>query len=292
MNYLAWRKIFMQGLALALTGLLLVGLLPLPSALAQTETYTVPVNGLLVYEQPNNASRLIAVLSLGATVTVNRGNVQNGFTQVTLPTGRGGWAILDVAGVPDPDQPPPPDQQAPGTAIVIAFGNINIRSQPNTNAARIGIIGWGERATLLRFDASRNWIEINYKGTVGWAAEAWFRVESGDINNVRVAGREGRGGSGNIRAFANIYMREAPSEQGRSIRIIAWGDCATLLGYDSSGRWARINHRGQEGWSFAPYWREASDCGGAPASQQEQPAPNNNPPSDSPPPAPPPDSNY
>lgn len=269
------QKLLHKGLLLALVAVLAITLLPTTSVLAQEQTVTVQVDGLLVYEQPNAASRLIAVMSLGSSITIVSSTTQNGFTNVRIPDGRTGWAILDVAGAPAGATGT--GATTSGGVIVQAQGNVRIRATPSLSGQRLGYMGWGDTATLLGFDSSGKWGQVNFNGIVGWVAIDWFVVVSGDPSVLGQGGGQTlaaasvttpAGGSTTttdglavtvapgttVQAVGNVRLRDEPSLRGNKIALAAWGAIGNLVALDPTGDWILVNVEGVQGWSAAEWW--------------------------------------
>jgi uncharacterized protein YraI len=64
----------------------------------------------------------------------------------------------------------------PASGQVIALGNMRLRDRPSTRGVQIGRVGWGQTATLLGYDATGTWIQVNVNGRVGWSAAEWWRL--------------------------------------------------------------------------------------------------------------------
>jgi len=249
------NKIVKKVLPVLLIMALLVGIVPAVSA---EQTISVQVNGLLVYSAPDVNSVLIAVMSLGSSIVVTDTAQQNGFNEVRLPDGRLGWAQLTATGVPGVQTPT--GETASLTGIVIeARGNVRIRELPSLNARQIGIIGWGERASVVNVDPSRDWYQVQFEGITGWVASVWFVTVVGDIVFDDIALGVGGGGTASgvldVRALGNVRIRQEPSLNSPKIGNIGWGQTARLLAADASGDWIQIEFEGIVGWS-ASIWFE------------------------------------
>ena len=269
MFHLKHRKVNLIASLLLITAMLL-GTIP---ALAQEQVVTVQVNGLFVYEQPSTGSTLVAVMSLGSAITVLADEQQNGFSRVRLSTGQLGWAQLSTSGVPGAgtttDTTTTTTDDSTGTTsntVIRAVGNVKIRDTPSLNGTRVGMVPWGGEAFLLGMDASGDWYRINYNGLIGWSSSVWYRVIQGSTSTiVQTDGSTSTDGSttasGNVQARGNVRLRDAPSLNGRQVGLAPWGAVATLLGFDTTGDWIRVDYNGLIAWSAATWW--ANLAGGA-----------------------------
>lgn len=62
------------------------------------------------------------------------------------------------------------------TAKYTPVDNVNVRSQPKTNAYILGKLKAGKKVTIVA--QSGNWAKINYKGYLGWVPSIYlFRVK-------------------------------------------------------------------------------------------------------------------
>lgn len=269
------KKLLHFGLMVALVLGLFSAMLP---TVAAQQTQSVQVNGLLVYAEPNAASQLLAVMSLGSSITVFPDQVQNGFTKVTIPDGRQGWAQLTVAGAPT-GAPTVEGQGGGGAAtgiVVEARGNVRLRSEPSLNGTRLTFIAWGQQASLLARDVTGEWYQVNFNGTTGWVSAAWFVVVAGNpssapqtgatdsvtvstantntasVNSVAVANTSNAGSL--VQALGNVRLRAEPSLESVRIATVPWGGVATLQGYDASGEWIQVDYNGLVGWTAAAWW--------------------------------------
>jgi|GEM_PF-5755185 len=258
------QKRFIQKFVSAVV--VLVMLMTFAPALAQEQVQSVQVDGLLVYAEPNAASQLIAVLSLGSSVTVFTDQVTNGFTKVRIPDGREGWAILTQAGAPAGATSTGSTSSSSGnaSAIVEARGNVAIRDAASVNGSRIGGIGWGEQASASNTSADGNWIFITYEGVSGWSSAAWFVIVQGALTGVsadpNASVDDGIGGgdfapSGTIvQALGNVRLRTLPDFNADRIGLAPWGAVASLEETDNSGEWILVNYNGLLGWTASAWW--------------------------------------
>ncbi len=265
------NRVIKQSVRITVVFMVMISLVAtlVPPVAAQTgpeEVVTVAVDGLLVYEQPNPESRLLAVYSLGASITRFPQDVQNEFTRVRLPDGRLGWAQFGVTGAPTGAPTTGDGSQQAGaptsSVIVEARGNVRLRDAPTQNSAQLGLIPWGEQAQLLGRDDSGNWGRVNFEGTVGWVALTWFVTVSGDASAVaettEAAVADTSGGATIVQAVGNVLIRDEPSQNSARITLVPWGDTARLLGTDDSGNWARVEYGDIIGWSAIAWWRVVS----------------------------------
>jgi uncharacterized protein YraI len=264
---------------------LLAAFIPLGVVGAQEESFTVPAGGLFVYTQPNGLN-LIAVLSAGTIITVNRSDTQNGYTFVRLPNGQTGYAQLSGAagtgtgssGTPTGDSTTAPSGPT-SDLIVQAQEFVNIRSAPTTRATpRLGQIPYGERAAALAFTANGNWMQINYNGLVGWVVTGFFVLVSGDPSRVpstlpisfSLPPNSVLGGSniavpaqppadipasGTAVSLGVVNIRNEPNKDSERLGVVPDGATVTVLGFNTARTWIRIFYNGVYGWVSAGFFR-------------------------------------
>jgi uncharacterized protein YgiM (DUF1202 family) len=229
---------------------------------------------LLVYAEPNAAAQLLAVMSLGSSITVFPDQVQNGFTKVTIPDGRQGWAQLTVAGAPAgaPTTGTGSTTPASPTGIVVeARGNVRVRSEPSLNGTRLAFMAWGDQANLLARDVTGEWYQVDFGGLNGWVSAAWFVIVSGNPSSAPQTGtpsttavttattstaavsNTSQAGS-LVQALGNVRLRNEPSLNGTRLATVPWGGVASLQGYDATGEWIKVDYNGLVGWSAAAWW--------------------------------------
>jgi len=276
-----WQKTFKSGLVFGVILAIMLSTLPMTGQVfAQDTAITVQVNGLLVYEQPNAASQLLAVMSLGSALTQVGTEVQNGFNKVRLPDGREGWAVLTVAGAPAGAATS--GSGGGGSALVRALGNLRIRSEPSLNGSRIGGMGWGDQAYALAVDSTGKWLQVDFNGVVGWASLEWFEYISGNLGSISTTaattvttttvsttttttttGTTPVAGGTLVESRGNVRLRSGPSLSSERLGYVPWGAVASLLAFDSTGAWVQIDYNGTVAWSAAEWWVLSS---GSPAS--------------------------
>lgn len=241
------KKILIVALLL---GLMAGAVMP---ALAQESSFTITGNAVLVYTEPRTDSQLIAVISVGATVTV-LGPQENGFSKIRIADGREGWGKLGIE-----TSTTSTSTSSGGGVTLMAVDNVRLRDQPSLNGRQLASIGWGDMVTLIGFDTSGNWAQVNFKGIVGWVAYAFFRVVEGNIGAIVGEQPSSTAGSGStVVALGNVIIREEPRLNARRLTLVGWGDTATFLGFDDTGDWIQVRINGFTGWSAAEWWRDGN----------------------------------
>ncbi|MBW4437401.1 MAG: SH3 domain-containing protein [Pleurocapsa minor GSE-CHR-MK-17-07R] len=75
------------------------------------------------------------------------------------------------------------------TGVVIQTNSgLRLRAAPTTESAQIGRIPWGEILPVIGRTASNGWVQVEFRGTIGWVSSGFFDFVEGDLNTVPVTG--------------------------------------------------------------------------------------------------------
>jgi hypothetical protein len=118
-----------------------------------------------------------------------------------------------------------PVTTVPGGTVVEAQGNIRIRAEPSLNGERIGFAPWGAVASLIGYDSTGDWININYNGLVGWSAAEWWLIVSGQVPTVA----RGAGGSVFTGGYGDLILFNGPDPNAVAIQVVPNGTPFTIL---------------------------------------------------------------
>ncbi|GAB1422039.1 hypothetical protein MASR2M15_22460 [Anaerolineales bacterium] len=77
----------------------------------------------------------------------------------------------------------PPGVSDTGTQVQVRQG-MKLRSAPTENSEWIGRIPWGAFLPVVGRDGSGAWLQVVWKGTVGWMYSGYAKTVSGDLANV------------------------------------------------------------------------------------------------------------
>ncbi len=204
----------------------------------------VYVNGQLVIDQWH----LATLQTYTADVTLNTGN----HTFVVEFFEAGGVAFLEynltLAGAGGGQQPP---AQTGVTASVTAF-RLNFRDQPTTAANIIGKLNRGETYPVVGRTSDRAWLQLNVRGTVGWAYASYLDVNgTGEIPVTSGSQITPPPASTGYTLAANqaVNIRSRPGVSGSAIiGVLRTGQIASIVGRSSTNAWYQVNYNGVIGW--------------------------------------------
>jgi hypothetical protein len=70
--------------------------------------------------------------------------------------------------------------------IVQTQAGLRLRSAPTVNSAQTGRIGWGSFLPVVARSVDGVWLQVVWKGTVGWVARGYVEPFQGDLNSVPI----------------------------------------------------------------------------------------------------------
>lgn len=74
------------------------------------------------------------------------------------------------------------------TGVVFqAQAGLRLRAAPTVNSAQIGRITWGAFLPVVGRSIDGAWLQVVWKGTVGWVARGYLEPFQGDLNKVPIA---------------------------------------------------------------------------------------------------------
>lgn len=133
---------------------------------------------------------------------------------------------------------------------------VNVRGEPSTAGAPLGMIGPDTRVQVLGKDPSGNWVQILYKqgsDGKGWLTAQYVNVK--DMNSIPVIGGvDGSGPSGVI--IQQVNVRTGPGTDSNTVGILNPKDIVSLVGKDPNGAWLQIqfaNGPDGKGWVNTAY---------------------------------------
>lgn len=79
----------------------------------------------------------------------------------------------------------PPGYSDTGVIIVTEAG-MRLRGEPNTTSPQTGRIPWGSFLPVVGRVSDNSWLQVVWKGTVGWVYAPYTEIRQGDINAVPI----------------------------------------------------------------------------------------------------------
>ncbi|HEY5902797.1 MAG TPA: SH3 domain-containing protein [Anaerolineales bacterium] len=160
---------------------------------------------------------------------------------------------------PTPSAAPAPASPVPSpapTAVPIqgmTTTQLNVRQEPSTASAGLGILPASSAVQVTARDASGNWYQVLYaqapQGS-GWVSSAYVQVP--DRQAVPVLSGGGPSGA----AIQQVNVRSGPGTSFNSLGTVNAGDTLTLIGRNADGTWLQVSFpSGPEGrgWVTTAY---------------------------------------
>lgn len=121
----------------------------------------VAKQNLNVRSGPSSSNQILDVLNQGATVSITD-QVRNGYRYIIQHSGPAGWVLDSGLGA----------GSQPGTTFTTT-ARLNLRAEPKSTARVLLVMPEGATVTALS-GGSNGYRQVNYKGTIGWAATAYL----------------------------------------------------------------------------------------------------------------------
>ena len=250
-KFLGWYtgNAMVTGVGPATNGQVLTARWQMPSDDKIPANYTLPAyviyeaNGVAdnqevaIVKEPNNPVQ-IDVLKRDATVTIIAETSLGGQKWLQLSTG--GWVKLcsSLSDVP---------VIIPSVTVTITDDYVNIRKEPNVNAAKVGTLRRGEQRTIAMLDSTLRW---------GYCTEGWIFLTYTDYNDKSSAGSGsslGTGTPGTIVCSSTVNVRTAPGVYNNLATKLSNGTAVTVYEQTTvdNASWGRID----QGWVCMDYVR-------------------------------------
>jgi uncharacterized protein YraI len=130
-----------------------------------------------------------------------------------------------------------PTLSAPVEGATIS--QINVRAQPSTANASLGMIDIFTRVQVTGKDASGSWYRIIHADSYGWVRAEYVQVSAGDEIPIVETGSNSASGVDAL-VIHKINVRKGPGVEFDSIGELNQKDVARVIGRDSSGAWLHI----------------------------------------------------
>lgn len=143
-------------------------------------------------------------------------------------------------------------------------GDTYIRSNPNLEGSKLGVLKQGQSAYYLGQVMVDNrgvdWFYVNYNGTYGWVSTkyTYLNSQTGSAFNIMPTLPNYGATSGILRAEGgDVYIRSNPNLSGSQLAVLKNGYSATYLNERSVDErgvvWFRVNYNGTYGWVSGKY---------------------------------------
>lgn len=153
---------------------------PSPTAIVQ------PVEGITtsqlnVRSEPSTAGETLGTVSAFSNVQIIGKEANGVWYQIQYASGAHGtgWIAAKYVQVNPPDAPIASIDL--GVSGIILQG-VNVRDAPNKDAATLGTLVPDDVVMVSGKDSGGSWIQIQYKGSLGWVASEFIRVSSENLS--------------------------------------------------------------------------------------------------------------
>jgi uncharacterized protein YraI len=216
--------------------------------------------------------KLSAILILAAAAVAGC-NIQISSVGGSTPTPFIITSTLPPTAVPSATLTPIPPTLTPTTVPIdgMTTTQVNVRAQPSTTAAQLGILAPFVKVQILGRDAGGTWYEILYppaQGGEAWVTAQYINVQSKD--NIPVIGGTGStttpesatgtpSASGTV--IQQVNVRKGPGTDFDALGTLNAKETAALIGKDASGSWLQIAYSaapGGKGWVAAAFIQSAA----------------------------------
>jgi len=155
-------------------------------------------------------------------------------------------------------------QESSGITVVTS-ANLNVRSLPDANSPSLQLAPQGTTLPVYGRDGSGNWLQVGYKGVVGWVSV--FYVSAVDTSSLPVVDNSVANPNrvteqttapdgtvvqnGTLVVFANFSdtnIRSLPNDNSTALAVIPAGTRVTVTRLDSTRSWGLVNFNGVSGW--------------------------------------------
>jgi uncharacterized protein YraI len=231
-----------------------------------------------VYDAPGGATQPAAMLVAGQTMPVVGSTADRQWFAISVPyfeNGQG-WVPAGQVTVQNAEQVPLAGaQNAASTAplsteqmpVALAVANVNVRSGPDMNFDKIGLLNNGQEVEIIGVSPDRLWWAIRLPtdpDTTGWVAKDYIVARNED--NVPVLGLESgteggavtspQPGKASLTAAWTVNIRAGPGKQYAIVGTLQQGQSAEIVGRSEDAIWWAIRFdspEGEHGWVAAAY---------------------------------------
>ncbi len=159
-----------------------------------------------------------------------------------------------------PSQTPPPPPPSPTTIPIegTTSTQLNVRGEPSTASAPLGIIGASTKVQVIGKDPSGNWYQIQYgpaAGDHGWVTAQYVDVKDKDSIPV-IGGNQSPGSQLTGVVIQQVNVRSGAGTDSDVLGTLNPRDVVTLTGKDADTGWLQIEFAAGpdgKGWVAAAY---------------------------------------
>lgn len=272
-NFPAWQSFVVETIdpaercELSPHSSLVIQSLPGQSSRVVVNGMSLEVNGTTVIQTENNQTHFMAIS--GSLALLSAGSRTDLYAGQEIPVvyAPGSYADpISVPGIPDAFRQERVENlpvvlldfpvQVPQSGVVTTLGAVNLRTEPNLDAAVILQAPGGERLTVLGRNPSSDWYHVQLAdGQTGWMfTELLGGNVGGEIENVYTETPQPLQRMGELGQVAQVIapngvtMRNAPDISFGSIGSVAFGQKVNLLNRSPYSPWIKVDSNGSIGW--------------------------------------------
>ncbi len=134
---------------------------------------------------------------------------------------------------------------------MVATTAVNVRPDPNTTRARVGILWPGE--SVAATGSSNGWTTINFNGRTAYVSTQYLR----SAGQAQPSPGTNQGTTGNVFTTASLNLRTGAGTNHASRAVVPRGAPLALTG-TISGDWAQVVHGGETLWASRAYLTETA----------------------------------
>lgn len=257
-------------------------------------------NNLTLRALPSTDSANLGILKAGAKVTVFGQNTNGTWLFITDATGKIGWVgsayvILTAGKLSSVPIVQPSAATVPCAGDTIVLGKVNtealeLRTQPNTGAERLGTLKAGYPLTILGQNKAETWLFVRTSDNLqGWVASAYVFLTKGNLSDLPILEATPATAAANATATIvptvpatpvataacatlvpitptvartvkgkinteSLILRNLPANTGEKLTILKAGDEVTVLAQNQAETWLQVETKdGLIGWVASPF---------------------------------------
>ncbi len=144
----------------------------------EEEWYRVTATALNVRQGPSTSETIVGSLQFNSVVRALEKNDDGSWIKIYHESdGLTGWcsaAYLEQTDPPDGGEPPPPGPE-PKNWYQVKATTLNVRSEPNASADKVGFLSQGQIIVELEANDDGSWVRIlRFDGLAGWCAVSYL----------------------------------------------------------------------------------------------------------------------
>lgn len=211
---------------------------------------------------PDTRFEIVAQVPQGASVLAIGRDEVGRWVQVALESGAAGWLpvfVLSINGdlltLPVVGEERPSGETAQ-EVTVMAYGRVNVRSEPTINSEIVGQLDVNDQAIVTaRSNPNNDWLYVNNDEVRGWVAYFTVRV-TGRLDElpVLVPAPDGTAlvqPTELVRTRFNIRLHPTPQLDSPTLIVVPFDSEVLPIARTDDGRWLLVRYEQTVGWGVA-----------------------------------------